>query len=397
MISVCLYLKIHHPIQLRTDYDFFKINCEHQYEDLAKTERMVRKLASDCYLPMIKQLQEMLTYHQGKFKFSFSITGIALENLQNYAPEVIQGLKSLVNSGLVDVVCEPYYHSLASIYSPKEFIEQIKKHREAMINIFGIKPIAICNTEMIFFNEIAPILETLGFKAVFTQGTRKILGWRSPGYIYLPKTASKISMILNYAPLTEHIQYYFSAKNWREYPITAEKFTHWIHAQSGNGEVVGIFLDMETFGINHHRDSGVFQFLEALPKMILSKKEFVFNNSKEIIKNYQPMARIDVSHPISWGDKERDLSLWQGNNMQNATAEYLYSLEKIIKKAKSEELLNDWRRLTCSDIFYQLHTKWDSENLPHKHFNHQSFFTCAERAYISISNMVNDLELRARE
>lgn len=392
MISVSLYLQIHHPVQLRGDYDFFKIGSDHQYEDKIHTEKMVKNLAENSYLPLINQLKEMIALHKNKFKVAISICGIALENLQAYAPEIILGLQELLATDNVEIIGEPYYHSLASVYSEKEFIEQVKLHRIAMKEIFGIKTTTFRNTEMVYFNGLAPILETLGFKTVLTQGTRRILGWRSPGFMYQPKTASKINMLLNYAPLTEHIQYYFSARNWREFPITADKFSNWIHAHSGNGEVVGLFLDCETFGTNHHKDSGIFQFLEALPKLILKRKDFCFELPEQISKTHQPMARLDVPHPISWGDKERDLSLWSGNHMQNATAQFLYSLEAKVKRAKNKALLPIWRKLTCSDVFYQLHTKWDSENLPHKHFSHQNLFPYAEKSFIVINNMINDLE-----
>jgi alpha-amylase len=392
MISVCLYLQIHHPYQIRSDYDFFKIGSDHQYEDKARTAKMVKNLAENSYLPLIIQLKRMIAFNQNKFKFSFSISGLALENLQEYAPEVITGFQELFATGNVEIIGEPYYHSLACIYSEKEFIEQVKLHRAAMKEVFGVKTTTFRNTEMIYSNGLAPILEALGFNTVLTQGTRRILGWRSPGFMYQPKTASKINMLLNYAPLTEHVQYYFSSRNWREFPITGDKFANWIHAHAGNGEVVGLFLDGETFGVNHHKDSGVFEFLEALPALILKKKDFCFQLPEQISKSHQPMAKLDVPHPISWGDKERDLSLWAGNHMQNATSEFLYSLETKVKRAKNKELLPIWRKLTSSDVFYQLHTKWDSENLPHKHFNHQNHFPFAEKAFIVISNMINDLE-----
>lgn len=392
MISVSLYLQIHHPFQLRSDYDFFKIGSEHQYEDKLRVEKLVKNLATQSYLPLIAQIKDMMVEHKNKFKIALSISGLALENLQAYAPEVIVGIQELFEAGNIEIIGEPYYHSLACVYSEKEFIDQVKLHRTAMKDVFGVKTTTFRNTEMIYFNGLAPILEDLGFKTLLTQGTRRILGWRSPGFMYQPKTASKINMLLNYAPLTEHVQYYFSARNWREYPITADKFSNWIHAHSGNGEVVGLFLDYETFGVNHHVDSGIFKFLEALPRLILKRKDFCFQLPEQISKTHQPMARLDVPHPISWGDKERDLSLWSGNHLQNATAQYLYSLEAKVKRKKNKDLLPVWRKLTSSDVFYQLHTKWDSENLPNKHFNHQNHFPYAEKAFIVINNMINDLE-----
>jgi alpha-amylase len=392
MISVCLYLQIHHPIQLRGDYDFFKIGSDHQYEDLLKTEKMVKDLAEKCYIPLFRQLKEMISFHKEKFKISLSISGIALENLKAYSPEVLDMIKDLLNTGCLEIIGETYYHSLACKYSEKEFVEQIKLHRNAMKEVFDVKTTTFRNTEMIYDNTVAPLLENLGFNTILTQGTRRILGWRSPGFMYQPKSSSKINMLLNYAPLTEHIQYYFSSRNWREYPITADKFSNWIHLLSGNGEVVGLFLDAETFGANHHYDSGIFQFLEALPKLILNRKDFCFQLPEEISTTHQPMARLDVPHTISWGDKERDLSLWSGNHMQNSTNSYLYGLETNARKTKNKALIPIWRKLTSSDVFYQLHTKWDSENLSHKHFNHQSHFPNPEKGFIVINNMINDLE-----
>jgi len=191
MIFLCLYLQIHHSIQLRGDYNFFNIINDHLYEEKSRLSKMVKDLATHCYLPLISHLKKMIELHNNKFKFAISISGIALENLQAYAPEVIKGFQKLFATGNLEIIGEPYYYSLVSVYSEKEFVDQIKLHRKAMKDIFGVKTNTFRNTEIVHFNGLAPILEKLGFQTVLTQCTEKILGWRSPGFIYQSKTSIK--------------------------------------------------------------------------------------------------------------------------------------------------------------------------------------------------------------
>jgi alpha-amylase len=392
VVSVCFYFQVHQPYRLRK-YQVFEIGNGNNYFDEEKNREIMQRVARKCYLPTNKLMLELIEKFNGKFKISYSITGVALEQFQLYAPEVLKSFQNLVDTGCVELLDETYYHSLAFLYSEKEFKEQIMMHRAKLKELFDQKPKVFRNTELVYNNKLAKIVEDMGYKGVLAEGADHILGWRSPNYLYKPVNCKNIKLLLKNYRLSDDIAFRFSQGEWEGWPLTADKFASWISATNGNGNVVNLFMDYETFGEHQWEDTGIFNFLRFLPKEILKNPDNDFKTPSEVIRAYKPVAELDIPHIVSWADIERDLSAWLGNKMQKSAIENLYQLESTIKELKDKSLLEDWRKLQIADHFYYMCTKWFNDGDVHKYFN---VYERAHDSFIAFMNVLNDLRIRLK-
>ena len=389
MASVCFYFQLHQPLRLR-HYTVFDDND--RYFDDYKNAFICRKVADKCYLPTNRLLLDLIKRFEGRFKIAFSITGVLLEQLQLFAPEVISTFDALAETGCVEFLAETYYHTLSYLYSRDEFVGQVNKHIETMEYLFGQKPRIFRNTELIYNNDLAALVESMGkFDAIITEGADHILGSRSPNFLYRPKGCNNIKLLLKNYSLSDDIAFRFSNRDWSQWPLTADKFTQWINSVNGNGNVVNLFMDYETFGEHQWKDTGIFDFMRHLPEKILNHPDNSFKTPTEVVKCYQPVDTIDVPHLISWADIERDLSAWLGNPMQSNAIHELYRLEKKIKKTGDEKILNDWRKLQTSDHFYYMCTKYFADGDVHKYFNP---YDSPYDSYINFMNVLGNLDGR---
>jgi alpha-amylase len=392
MPSVCFYFQVHQPLRLR-HYTVFDNND--QYFDDYKNAFICRKVANKCYLPANRLLLNMIRRAEGRFRVAYSVTGVLLEQLQLYAPEVLSTFDALVETGCVEFLAETYYHSLSFLYSRNEFRQQVNKHTEIIQHLFGQKPRVFRNTELIYNNDLAGLVESMGnFDAIITEGADHILGLRSPNFLYRPKGCSKLKLLLKNYQLSDDIAFRFSNRAWAEWPLTADKFARWISNINGNGNVVNLFLDYETFGEHQWEDTGIFDFMRHLPEEILKHPDNDFRTPSEVAQSYKAIDTIDAPHIISWADTERDLSAWLGNAMQSNAIHELYRLEKQIKETNDERIIADWRRLQASDHFYYMCTKYFADGDVHKYFNP---YDSPYDSYINFMNVLNNLNSRCLE
>ncbi|HDN83782.1 MAG TPA: alpha-amylase, partial [Candidatus Altiarchaeales archaeon] len=359
-----------------------------------KNKAICQKVARKCYLPTNRLILDLIKETNSEFRVAFSITGTALEQFELWCPEVIESFQELVATEAVELLDETYYHSLAFLFSEREFKEQVKMHRRKMLELFDYKPRVFRNTELIYNNALAALVEDMGYKGVLAEGADHILGWRSPNFVYRPVNCKKIKLLLKNYRLSDDIAFRFSCRDWVGWPLTAEKFASWISAINGNGVVVNLFMDYETFGEHQWAETGIFEFLRHLPREILKHPDNNFLTPSEVIETYDAVDEIDVPHIISWADVERDLTAWLGNKMQQCAIEKLYELELDVKRTKDEKILEDWRKLQTADHFYYMCTKWFNDGDVHKYFN---AFDRPHDAFISFINVLNDLRIRVKE
>ena len=389
MASICFYFQVHQPVRLR-HYTVFD-NNEHYFDD-HKNAFICRKVANKCYLPANRLLLDIIKRCDGRFKIAYSITGTLLEQLHCFSPEVISTFDALVETGCVEFLAETYYHSLSFLYSQNEFVEQVNKHCETIEYLFGQKPKVFRNTELIYNNDLARLVESMGkFDAIITEGADHILGFRSPNFVYHPEGCSKLKLLLKNYSLSDDIAFRFSNRAWSEWPLTAGKFAQWVNSVNGNGNVVNLFMDYETFGEHQWADTGIFDFMRHLPEQLLRHPDNDFKTPSEVVQCYEPVGTVDVRNLISWADTERDLSAWLGNAMQSNAIHELYRLEKKIKKTCDEKLISDWRKLQTSDHFYYMCTKYFADGDVHKYFNP---YDSPYDSYINFMNVLDNLQNR---
>lgn len=384
-----MYFQVHQPYRLN-HYQVFDIGQYHHYFDEEKNKQILNKVANKCYLPANKVILNLLKNHPD-FKVSYSFSGTVLEQLEKYSPKALNLFQKIVNTGQVEILDETYHHSLAFLYSKKEFLDQIKLHTKKIKQLFSQKPKVFRNTELIYNNQLAQEIEKLGYRAILAEGWEHYLGWRSPNFLYQPLKTKKIKLFLKNYKLSDDIAFRFSNKGWSEHPLTADKYTHWINNLNKNAEIINLFMDYETFGEHQWADTGIFRFLAKLPEKLLKHNNFV--TPSEAITRLKPKDTIDIPHLLSWADTERDVSAWLGNPMQQGALKNLYQLQRQIKRKNNKQLLEDWRKLQTSDHFYYMCTKWFNDGDVHRYFNpYDSPYDC----FIAFMNIVNDLKLRIK-
>ncbi len=392
MPSVCFYFQVHQPLRLR-HYTAFD-NSDRYFDDY-KNASICRKVANKCYLPTNRLLLRLIRRCGGRFKVAYSLTGMLLEQIQQYCPEVMSTFDALAETGCVEFLAETYYHSLSFLYSRNEFADQVNKHIETTERLFGQKPRVFRNTELIYNNDLAALVESMGcFDAIITEGADHILGLRSPNFVYRPKGCTKLKLLLKNYCLSDDIAFRFSNRNWIEWPLTAEKFAKWISDINGSGSVVNLFMDYETFGEHQWEDTGIFDFMRQLPEEVLRRPGNDFKTPSEVVQSYEAVDTVDVPHIISWADTERDLSAWLGNPMQSNAIHELYRLEQKIKETGDERIIADWRRLQASDHFYYMCTKYFADGDVHKYFNP---YDSPYDSYINFMNVLNHLHSRCSQ
>ncbi len=391
--SLCLYFQVHQPDRLRL-YRFFDIGSDSQYFDEFANRTILKRVAERCYLPMNSLILELIAKHKGQFKVAYSISGVALEQFEKYAPEVLDSFKRLAETKCVEFLAETYSHSLASLISEKEFKAQVKEHAAAIKRHFGVTPKAFRNTELIYSDTIGETVAGMGYNVMLTEGAKQILGWKSPNYIYTNAINPKLKLLLKNFNLSDDIAFRFSDRSNPNWPLTSDKYAAWLAESAKNDEVINLFMDYETFGEHQRQSTGIFEFMRALPEAVLANTQLKFRTPSEVAKLHQPVAPLHVPFAISWADEERDTSAWIGNELQNEAFHKLYEMEKKVMATKDEALVSDFRKLQESDHFYYMCTKFFSDGAVHKYFNP---YDTPYEAFINYMNAFSDFQIRVEK
>ena len=388
--AICFYFQVHQPFRLKR-YRFFDIGHDHYYYDDFSNESIMRKVAEKCYIPANKIILELIHKLNGKFKVTFSLSGLAINQFRLYAPDVLESFRKLAGTGMVEFLAETNSHSLVSLRSKSDFEQQVALHREMLKEFLGVEPTSFRNTEMIYSDTIGSWVADMGFKSILTEGAKHVLGWKSPNYLYCNSINPRLKVLLRNFVLSDDIAFRFSNRNWNEWPLTADKYASWINKIAPKSELLNIFLDYETFGEHNWKETGIFDFLYHLPGTILKKTPFRFMTPTEIADVMQPVSSISVQSPISWADEERDITAWLGNELQVASLEKLYSLSRKVNKCEDALIKKDWEYLQSSDHFYYMATKFFSDGAVHAYFNP---YETPYDAFMNYMNVLSDFEIR---
>ena len=392
MKAICLYLQIHQPLRLKR-YRFFDIGNDHYYYDDFANDEIFDRIATRSYIPTCDALLSMINQYGKKFKCAISISGVALEQAEQYAPELIDRLRELARTGCVEFLAETYAHSLAALVDAEEFAAQVKAHDLKLEQLFGVKPKVLRNSELIFADEHAGQILAMGYKGVITEGAKHILGWKSPNYVYASAAAPKLRMLLKNDRFSDDLTFRFSDSNWSEYPLTADKYINWIADTPAEEQIVNLFVNMETFGQLQNKESGIFQFLEALPRFA-AERGVDFITPTEAVTKLKPVGELSIPYPISWADEARDTSAWLGNDMQREAFDKLYGVAERVRLCDDRRLKQDWWRLQASDHFFYMSTKHQADGAMHSIY---SPYESPYQAFTNYMNVLADFIVRVEE
>lgn len=390
--SIALYLHAHQPRRIRP-FSAFDIAARHDYFSGSEQQdngKILQKVADKSYRPMNALLEKLLS-EQPDFQFSLSLSGPFLEQIEQFAPDVLSSFQRLVATGRVEILASPYYHSLAFFYSPDEFERQIEQHTLKIKDLFGVQPHVLVNTELAYNDELAVWAQAHGYRGVLAEGWDSVLGWRSPNYVYQAASASTVGLLLRNYRLSDDIAFRFSDQNWSSWPLTVDKYLGWINASYGR--LTNLFMDYETFGEHQWAENGIFDFFEQLVQR-WAIEGGRFDTVSGVLDNNPFAGELSMPRTVTWADSERDLSAWNGNPLQQQALKSIYALEESVLAKGDEALLRDWRNLQASDHFYYMCTKWAIDGDVHAYF---SPYDSPYDAFLYFMNAIRDIEWRARQ
>ncbi len=390
MKNICLYFQLHQPVKLRR-YRFFDIGNDHYYYDDYANESNINKLAHTCYLPANKILTELLKKYKGKFSVAFSISGTMIDQLRVYAPEVIESFKAMAKTGSVEFIAETSSHSLASTRNFDEFKRQVAEQVKLIEDTFGQTPVSFRNTDLIYSDEIGEAVSQMNFKVMLAEGAKQTLGWKSPNYMYCNAIEPRLKVLARNYHMSDDIALRFSNQGWSEWPLTAQKFKSWCDGLDQSEEIINLFMSYDTFGAVHSVESGILDFLRALPTVMLEDPNYAFITPTKAAQKLQSVSAIHVPSATSWRDEERDLTPWLGNEMQTEAVDKLYALAPKVAKCEDTAILKDWQYLQSSDNIYYMGTKFFA-NGANRTYN--SPYQTPYEAFINFMNILTDFSAR---
>lgn len=392
MPALCFYFQVHQPYRLRR-FSYFERSRFEDYFDNELNAEVSAKVAKSCYLPTNETILRLIDRHQGRFKVSYALTGVFLEQMERHAPEVIESFRALARTGCVEFIGETYYHSLSVLYDVEEFYAQVEQQAQIVQSLFGLRPQVFRNTELIYDNRIGEILAALRYKAVLVEGVDSILGARSPNFTY-SAPGSHLKLLLKNYRLSDDIAFRFSNKLLPDYPLTPEKYAFRLHSISDQAQVVNLFMDYETFGEHQWADTGIFDFLWQLPDVVLSDPRWSILTPSEVADSFPSQGPLSYYKTTSWADKDRDLSAWQGNRMQQASLDTIYEVSQDVRSLGQPHFLEIWRKLQTSDHFYYMSTKMAEDGAVHAYF---SPYDSPYDAFVTYANVIKDFKQSLKE
>ena len=355
MKTICLYFEIHNIINLKR-YRCFDIGRDHYYYDDYENERTINDVAERSYIPALGTLIEMAKANNGAFKVALSVSGVALEQLETYAPRVIELLHELNETGCVEFLCEPYSHGLSSLANEECFRDDVERMRTKVEQMFGKAPKVFRNSSLIYSNEIGSIIADMGFKGILTEGAKHVLGWKSAHYVYHCAYNQNLKVLLRDFKLSDDISLRFNNSEWNEYPLFADKYIGWIADMPEEEQVINIFMELSALGVAQPLSSNILEFLKALPACA-KEKGITFSTPTEIITKLKSVDAVDVPYPMSWTDEERDISSFLGNILQREAFDKLYSVAERVHLCQDRRIKQDWDYLQASNNFRFMTTK----------------------------------------
>lgn len=390
MRKICFHFQISQPFRLRT-YRFFDINVHHDYFDDFQNSYLVNRLAERCYIPANKLILDLIRKFPNRIAVSYSIAGSSIELFHEYCPEVIDSFKELLATGHVEITGNTFTHSLASLNNKSTFTEQVKLQEGLLKKYFDITPTTFCNTEMIYSDEIGEWLYDMGYKTVLTEGAKHILAWKDPGYLYCNPFQTDLKLLLRNYALCDDITLRFMDQSWDQYPLTAEKYMHFLEGVPKDVPHINFAFDYETIGEYYTKETGIFDFFKSLFTHLAEDKNYQMILPQSVNDSDERCTTINIPWAISGASEEKDTAEWIGNELQQEAFDQLYKLENLYLESKNPTAKVNWLRLQAADHFNFMSSKWLNRASVKRNFD---VYPSPYQAFINYMNVLNDIKLQ---
>ena len=380
-MNISLTFHAHQPNRLIA-YDFFKIGEHAFYEDDNLNAQVLSQVAERCYLPANRLMKQLVELSDGRFRFALALSGVILEQAQHHRPDLITSFRELADTGCVEFLAMPYYASLASLYSPGEFAEQVAEHVELIEKLFDMRPTVLWNTGMLYSNAIAAQAYDMGMEGIMADGNRQMISNLHTNDLQCAPLIAATKTLVRNRRLSNDLAINRVDPAWSEYPLSPYTFANWLHQQQG--QVVSISMDYETLGERQPDSTGKFEFWRTLIPAILFNEDY-FVTPGEAVRSFHSTGTIDCPQPISCSTFGTT-SQWNANVMQQEAIKKIYDLEEQVKASRDRDMIHVWRKLQSADHFHYMDKS-----------NGFTPYPSPYDAYIYYMNALADLQVRVKQ
>ncbi len=378
MKRICLSFQVHQPYRIE-NLPFFEIGNHPDYFDDELNGRIMRRVAKESYGPTNDLLLRSIKKYGDAIKVNFSISGTAIDQLESYAPEVLDSFKRLAQTGQVEFLGQTYSNSLAAVKSRMTSFDGIKTHSERILDVFGQRPKVFSNSGFPFTKEMEKTLKTMGFSGLIVDGVAIDLKDQSPNTVYRTTSKPPLKLLIGNKRLSEDIAHRFDQKDWDQWPLTAEKYVDWLRTVDPDAHVVNLIMDYAVFGEHHKRETGIFDFLTYLLKYSAEDRTIKLATANEILETAKSPKKLKLVTKMNVD------GILQ-NEMQRDALHTLLGIGRKLPKSSDENIKRIWVRLQSLDHFLYM------DNMDFTPFNP---YETPYDAFLKYMNVLADFDLMA--
>ena len=315
--DVVIYTVVHQPRRLRLPARPIPSDAgAGEIADAIFDEEMNRKYfleaSLSCYYPALDRFQRMI---DRGFKLAIGFSLSFVDQARAWDPGLLDRFRALVQHENVELVSVAPTHSFSLLWDIRRFTDRMKRSIARLQDVFGVVPVIADTSDLMMSDTIYHALDGVGFTAALADGRNWTMSWREPTQLY-HHNGGRMKILMRHFRLSEDVGFRFTDRTWPEWPLTADRYASWLAGSLGDAVVVG--WDIETFGLRHSEESGIFDFLESLPDEV-HRAGLRFALPREAVERHGSGSR-DLPLPefaSTWAGSE-GLEFFLGNQAQRA-------------------------------------------------------------------------------
>lgn len=373
MRVIHLCFQVHAPLQLR---DEILTEVEGRISPYYDSQSAFEKANTEIYQPLFALLERNVQKHS-KFRFSLMLSGTWLDQVERYDFALLERLQKLVKTGQVELIVQPYYHSLAYFYDQDELAEQTRLYRTRIQELFGVEGRIFALPELVYADAIGHFAERLGFAGMLVGGSPEVLDWHSPNHVYEAIGCRYLRLLFRNTTLSEAIAgadpelmaektITEDDKKQTKVLLSAEKLQKRLELECLRGHLINLYFNAEV--IKARRADGIVGMFDELIEQWLEVSGNHFAGAAQACMAETPSVALALRKTVSWRPStegepaEKTASLVLSSDETAVVPDWLvpedianftqriYTLQREVAATADAELLSDFRPLT--DIKY---------------------------------------------